>query len=152
MNSNKFMYVSMYPRLKQLQNKLFANIGMLQLTVKFFRCKLPYKFHEDITVCVREEARSEEVAETCAERVLEVSGEHGQPFGLEKVSLFASKPRSLSCWEKRLNILSTETMCIFVETASAAIPTQIAIIRMRKLLHPHLQPHCQHVHRSRGSI
>jgi hypothetical protein len=93
MNSNKFMYVSMYPRLKQLQNKLFANIGMLQLTVKFVRCKLPYKFQEDITVSVSEEARSEEVAETCAKRVQEKSVEYGQPFGLEQVSIFVTKRR-----------------------------------------------------------
>ena len=78
-----------------LQTRLFANIGMLQLTVKFFRCKPPYQFQEDITVGVREQATSEEVAETCAERVLEVSREHGQPFGLENVSLFASKHRKL---------------------------------------------------------
>ena len=78
-----------------LQTRLFANSGMLRLTVKFFKCKPPYQFHEDITVGVREQATSEEVAETCAERVLEVSREHGEPFGLENVSLFASKPCKL---------------------------------------------------------
>ena len=71
------------------------NSGMLRLTVKFFKCKPPYQFHEDITVGVREQATSEEVAETCAERVLEVSREHGEPFELENVSLFASKPCKL---------------------------------------------------------
>ena len=79
----------------KLQAKLLVKNRMLQLTLKYFRCKPPYQIQEDITVGVREEATSEEVAETCAERVLEVSHEHGQPFGLENVSLFASKHRKL---------------------------------------------------------
>ena len=98
-SESKHVYACMHVLKAQaatnLQTRLFANIGMLQLTVKFFRCKPPYQFQEDITVGVREQATSEEVAETCAERVLEVSREHGEPFGLENVSLFASKPRKL---------------------------------------------------------
>ena len=77
----------------KLQNRLFANIGMLSLTVRFFRCKPPYKFHEDIIVSVPEEARSEEVADTCAKRMLDVSDEYGQPFRLDNVSIFVSKRR-----------------------------------------------------------
>jgi hypothetical protein len=41
-------------------------------------------------------------------------------------------------------------MFIFVENASAAIPTKIASDRIRELLHLHRQPQRQHVNRSRG--
>ena len=96
-NESKQVYVCIHvPKAQaatKFQTRFFANIGMLQLTVKFFRCKPPYKFHEDIIVSVPEEARAEELADTCAKRVLEVSVEYGQPFGLDNVSIFVSKRR-----------------------------------------------------------
>ena len=98
-SESKHVYACMHVLKAQaatnLQTRLFANIGMLRLTLKFFRCKPPYQFQEEITVGVREQATSEEVAETCAERVLEVSREHGEPFGLERMTLFASESRKL---------------------------------------------------------
>ena len=88
------MYVSSAQAARNLEATLLTNTRMLRLIGNFAKVStLPYTFRaEAVTFDVPEQATSENVRDICAQRVLEVSRQHGEPFGLEAVSIYSVKP------------------------------------------------------------